>query len=123
MIDRTRFAAQGFDGGHPGAPGVFLADGAPQAAKTVVHFRPDSHVRLEPPGGGGYGDPFTRDPQRVFDDVVNGYISLEAAEREYGVAVRCTSAPDRLVRLPEHYTIDWHATNSLRQAHRSEPNK
>ena len=36
-------------------------------------------------GGGGYGDPKARDPERVLDDVKNGYISAEAAARDYGV--------------------------------------
>jgi N-methylhydantoinase B len=116
MIDRTKHAAQGAAGGRPGAPGEFLADGEQHLQpKTVIWFAPDTWVQLNLPGGGGYGDPFARDPQRVLDDVVNGYISLEAAEREYGVAVRCTSAPDQLVRLPGHYTIDWDVTEQRRR--------
>lgn len=38
-------------------------------------------------GGGGWGDPFERDPVRVLADVREGYVSLEAARREYGVVV------------------------------------
>ncbi len=38
-------------------------------------------------GGGGYGDPFERDPARVADDVRNGFVSLAAARTEYGVVV------------------------------------
>jgi N-methylhydantoinase B len=38
-------------------------------------------------GGGGYGIPFERDPARVAADVRNGFISLSAAETEYGVVV------------------------------------
>jgi N-methylhydantoinase B len=38
-------------------------------------------------GGGGYGDPYQREPENVLDDCVNGYISLEHAEQEYGVVV------------------------------------
>ena len=38
-------------------------------------------------GGGGYGDPSTRPPERVLDDVVNGFVSHEGAERDYGVVV------------------------------------
>ena len=39
-------------------------------------------------------------------DVVNGYISPEAAEREYGVKVRFTGKEESLVRLPEEYVIE-----------------
>jgi N-methylhydantoinase B len=84
--------------------------------KTVVWFEPDTHVHLNLPGGGGYGDPFERDPQRVLDDVVNGYVSLEAAERDYGVVVRYRGEAERLVRLPEHYEVDWPATEHLRHS-------
>jgi N-methylhydantoinase B len=115
MIDRTQFAAQGLDGGKPGALGAFRSDAGPLAPKTVVWFEPDSHVHQSPPGGGGYGDPFARDIERVRDDIVNGYVSIEAAARDYGVVVRYLGEPDRLVRLPEHYEIDEEATAQLRR--------
>jgi len=38
-------------------------------------------------GGGGYGDPFTRDPEAVRDDVRDGYVSRQAAKELYGVVV------------------------------------
>ena len=38
-------------------------------------------------GGGGWGNPFERDPALVAKDVRNGFVSVEAAERDYGVAV------------------------------------
>ncbi len=38
-------------------------------------------------GGGGFGDPFERDPERVRVDVLDGYVSVEAAERDYGVVL------------------------------------
>ncbi|MCJ7573709.1 hydantoinase B/oxoprolinase family protein, partial [Candidatus Bathyarchaeota archaeon] len=39
------------------------------------------------PGGGGYGDPLRRDPEKVLRDFLNGFVSAEAAERDYGVAI------------------------------------
>lgn len=38
-------------------------------------------------GGGGWGDPFRRDPARVAEDVRQGFVSLEAAREDYGVVV------------------------------------
>jgi N-methylhydantoinase B len=38
-------------------------------------------------GGGGFGDPLEREPERVVDDVLDGYVSAEAAARDYGVIV------------------------------------
>ena len=39
-------------------------------------------------GGGGFGAPAERDPQRVAHDVRQGYVSREAARKRYGVAIR-----------------------------------
>jgi N-methylhydantoinase B len=71
-------------------------------------------VQLNLPGGGGYGNAFERDPHRVLEDVVNGFVSLDAAEREYGVVIRYIGSVDQLVRLPKHYTIDADATSRQR---------
>ncbi len=43
--------------------------------------------RLDTPGGGGYGDPLARPPERVLADVREGLVSAEAAERDYGVVL------------------------------------
>lgn len=43
--------------------------------------------RIDMPGGGGYGDPLTRPPEEVAEDVRNGVVSAEGAERDYGVIV------------------------------------
>jgi N-methylhydantoinase B len=44
-------------------------------------------VELLTGGGGGFGDPFEREPERVRADVVDGYVTVEAAERDYGVVL------------------------------------
>ncbi|MBX3010953.1 MAG: hydantoinase B/oxoprolinase family protein [Caldilineaceae bacterium] len=120
MIDRTQFAGQGIDGGQPGALGEFLENGEkPLPPKTVVWFAPQSHVQLNLPGGGGYGDPLTREPERVLADVVNGYVSLVAAAADYGVVIHFRGQPEQLVRLPEDYAIDWAATEAKRVALRA----
>ncbi len=41
-------------------------------------------VRLETPGGGGYGDPAARDPAAIRRDIALGFVSEEAARRDYG---------------------------------------
>jgi N-methylhydantoinase B len=50
---------------------------------TDVKIRRGQKVRLETPGGGGFGDPLERDPERVERDVRLGYVTREAAERDY----------------------------------------
>jgi N-methylhydantoinase B len=114
LIERTRFAGQGLAGGDPGVLGEFvLSDGEHPPAKTLVPLPLDAHVHLRLPGGGGYGDPRERDAEAVLRDVVDGVVSIEAAERDYGVAISYTGG-DRLVRLPEHYAIDHERTGALR---------
>jgi N-methylhydantoinase B len=44
--------------------------------------------RLDTPGGGGYGSPLEREPERVLADVAEGEVSPEAAERDYGVVLK-----------------------------------
>ena len=107
MIDRVDHPAQGLAGGKAGAPGeLVLDDGSRPRPKALVSLAPAARVGLNLPGGAGYGDPRERDPARVLDDVVNGYVSIEAAARDYGVVVRFLGPPDQLVRLPEHYVIE-----------------
>src|SRR6266487_35437 len=115
MIDRTRFPAMGLKGGKPGALGEFLVNGTshPQP-KALVTLAPGARVQLNLPGGGGYGDPFQRPVALVLDDVVNGYVSLEAAERDYGVVIRYLGSRDQLVRPPELYVVDEEATRVRR---------
>ncbi len=115
MIDRIRFPGAGLGGGRSGSSGEFrLGDGAQPQPKALLTLQPDARVLLNPPGGGGYGEPLARNPQHVLDDIVNGYVSIEAAEGEYGVVVRYLGTPDQLVRLPEHYRIDDEATARCR---------
>jgi N-methylhydantoinase B len=59
------------------------------------------------PGGGGWGDPFVREPERVLRDVRDGVVSLDAAARDYGVAVD-----------PGRWAVDADATTTLRRAPR-----
>ena len=48
---------------------------------------PGDQVHFQVSGGGGYGDPKTRQPERVARDVAEGYVSVEGALKDYGVAV------------------------------------
>jgi len=115
IVDRTRFPATGLLGGGPGAPGEIVLDtGDRPNPKARTDLSPGQVVHVNLPGGGGYGNPFTRDPERVRHDVVAGYVTPAAAEREYGVVVRFTGSPDDLVRLPEQWIVDGDATKALR---------
>jgi N-methylhydantoinase B len=107
LIERTRFPGAGLAGGRPGSLGSFRLDSGEQPpAKRLVPLPLGARVNLVLPGGGGYGDPRLRSREAVLRDVVDGYVSIEAAAREYGVRIRYVGEPDRLVRLPDHYVVD-----------------
>lgn len=50
-----------------------------------IHFQPGESFVFESTGGGGWGDPFDRDPEKVAEDVRNDYVSEEQAADLYGV--------------------------------------
>ncbi|MEP4103844.1 MAG: hypothetical protein ABJM05_05835, partial [Nitratireductor sp.] len=60
-------------------------------ANVVV--RAGDRVHIAMPGGGGWGDPARRPPETVVDDVLDGYLSREAAQSAYGVAVPVPEKP------------------------------
>jgi N-methylhydantoinase B/oxoprolinase/acetone carboxylase alpha subunit len=47
----------------------------------------DQVVRFQVSGAGGYGRPHERDPEAVRADVLDGFVSAQAAAREYGVVL------------------------------------
>jgi N-methylhydantoinase B len=115
LIDRTRTRGQGLAGGQPGAGGEYvLGDGSHPQPKALTPLAPDARVHLILPGGGGYGDAYQRPVGRVLADVVDGYVTIDGAARDYGVVIRYTGGDERLVRLAHHYTVDEQATGVLR---------
>jgi N-methylhydantoinase B/oxoprolinase/acetone carboxylase alpha subunit len=114
-LDGAIHVPQGVRGGIAGvAAGAFLVapDGSVQELPDLVVDREilqGEFLGSRASGGGGYGDPMTREAQRVLDDVVEGWVSIEAAERVYGVAV--SGDPER----PETLTVDAAATERLRR--------
>lgn len=91
--DGHAFAPWGFLGGKDGYTAsltLFRDSGEKENLVSKVPYRAakagDRFV-LEGPCGGGYGNPFERDPESVFDDVQDGYITPQIAEAEYGVVI------------------------------------
>jgi N-methylhydantoinase B len=94
--ERVHFPARGRDGGGPGAKGrLRLESGAELRAKGFQVIPAGDRLIVEMPGGGGYGDPYARDAERIADDVRNGLVTAEAARDDYGVVVGADGALDR----------------------------
>ena len=68
-------------------------------------FSPGEAFRIETTGGGGWGDPYSRAPEKVLEDVLDDYVSIDAARELYGVAID-----------PETLTVDGPATETLRRS-------
>jgi N-methylhydantoinase B len=91
-MDRMRFPGWGVAGGKPGAPlRALLNRGRPDQRELgkihELHVRKGDTVTLLMPGGAGFGNPFLRAPEAVLSDVERGFVSIERAARDYGVAI------------------------------------
>lgn len=89
--DRHANAPYGLFGGGPGAKAqtILNPDGECVAlgSKDVRRLKRGDVVSFRLSGAGGYGDPKDRDPDAVRRDVTDGYVSMEAARRAYGLDV------------------------------------
>jgi N-methylhydantoinase B len=88
LADRTRRGPWGVLGGQDGkvAEYVLIRGGAETrlSAKTTIDVQPGDTISYRTCGGGGYGPPHARDPERVARDVREGKVSLERARTVYG---------------------------------------
>jgi len=84
MGNRTMFPARGLFGGDDGALRVHAIDGKPVHAKGRNELAPGQRMRIVEAGGGGFGDPKTRAPAAIAEDVAQGYVSRQAARDIYG---------------------------------------
>ena len=89
------------DGNQRSVPG--MADG--------VVVTPGSVIRIVTTGGGGWGDPLQREPERVCYDVLAGIVSEQAARDDYGVVLKKSGL---------RYEINLEATNALRAKQRNQ---
>ncbi len=106
--DRRNFPPYGLAGGKPGRGSMNLLDeGDGQWSELPTKFTraiSKGHAFCHTSaGGGGYGEPYLRDAEKVLADVRNGKVSIAAAERDYGVVVQ-----------PRPWRIDAEATARLR---------
>ena len=104
-FDRVVFPARGRLGGLPGAAGnIELVSGKTLPPKAHSSVPAGERLLVSMPGGGGYGDPRKRDPEKVAEDVMLGFVSAKSARDLYGVA------------LTAEFKVDAAATAKLRMA-------
>ncbi len=113
-----KYPMPGIQGGKPGAPNEMIiryrSDDPFRVAHTADWVPISAHERIcyDYGGGGGWGNPLDREAQAVLDDVLDEYVSVEAAAREYGVVL--TGSLEDLT-----LEIDETATTALRAERRS----
>lgn len=98
-FDRKTCPPQGLFGGHNGD--VAYAD-VERDGKIIGRYYKEKDlplkkgdiIRLGSGGGGGFGNPINRDPELVAYDVQEGYVSVEAARRDYGVVLDAAGRVD-----------------------------
>jgi len=109
LSERQRFAPYGVFGGKPGRLARTVINPGP--GEEAVHgkqsreFAYGDVISFQQSGAGGYGDPLERDPALVLDDVLDDYVSIDAARDEYGVVIIGAGADLR---------VDERATAALR---------
>lgn len=118
--DRSRSVTWGIEGGLPSLPhGVRLNRGTPDerylgAIFSNVPVQAGDSFDRPSAGGGGMGDPLLRDPTAVLEDVIDGYVTIERAAKDYGVVIEEIDAEI------DEYRLDEAATGELRETIRGE---
>jgi N-methylhydantoinase B len=92
LADRDRAGPSGLFGGESGRPAEYVLNpGTPAerrlGSKVTLDLQPGDVVSYRTCGGGGYGPPHAREPERVLRDVREGKVSAERARQVYGVAI------------------------------------
>lgn len=109
--ERHRYRPWGFRGGREGQPAALRLERADGSVAQLPSKVPHTQVKTGDrfvcagPAGGGYGQPYDRDPECVLDDVLDGLISVATARRDFGVV------------LTPAMTLDVDATAVVRAAH------
>ena len=92
LSDRAKYKPWGLFGGHSARPAHYVINPESDepievSSKSTTELDPGDVASVQTPGGGGYGDPTERDPERVLTDIINGKVSVETAREEYGVVI------------------------------------
>ena len=113
-VENNLFPAWGVAGGMGGGLSRVVINPDTPEEREIRAFSDDNRwkrgdlVRIYTAGGGGWGDPMERDAARVLDDVLDGFVSPQAARESYGVVIN-----------PDTLRVDGAATEERRQSIRA----
>ena len=102
LAERVKIPPWGLKGGLSGSCGEYTlikcnGETVILPSKCTVNIEHGDRLIIKTPGGGGYGSPLERDPERVLTDVLNGLVSLDSARSNYGVVID----PSRMLVLQD----------------------
>lgn len=111
--DRSFFRPWGVSGGRAaGLADMVVNPGTPEerrmGSRDTAILGPGDVLMVRSAGGGGRGDPTLREAWRVEQDVARGYVSEEAARRDYGVVVRDEAATEALRQTRTPHAAHFH---------------
>ncbi|SDR29464.1 hydantoinase B/oxoprolinase family protein [Thermostaphylospora chromogena] len=107
IADRSILSCWGVNGGRAGRPFVVTIEGREmEGLVDDAPVRAGEVIRIRTTGGGGWGSPYDRDPERVAADVRDGKVSVAGARDDYGVVLDMTD--------PDEPRVDQEATAELR---------
>jgi N-methylhydantoinase B len=96
QFQRVAYPAAGRNHGHDGAAGeVALQSGASLEPNGVHVIAPGERLVTHMPGGGGFGSPLERDPAAVLQDVIDGFVTRDAARELYGTIITADHQIDK----------------------------
>jgi N-methylhydantoinase B len=93
-MERFQFHPWGRLGGEHGTLGKTVINPDTKQAKSIgkivdaLRLEPGMVVQILTPSGGGFGDPFDREPERVLRDLHDGFLTTREARRQYGVVIK-----------------------------------
>ncbi len=109
-VENNIFPTWGVAGGMGGGTSKVVMNPGTAQEKVVRAFSDDNIwkagdlVRIHTAGGGGWGDPLERETDQVLDDVLDSFVSLDAAQSSYGVVID-----------PVNMTVDQRGTTAMRK--------
>jgi len=119
--DREVFTPFGIAGGTNGGGGKLIVNKGTDKERDVgmyatgIQLKKGDHIWFSQSGGGGVGDPRERDPELVLKDVMDGWLSLGAAKKYYGVLI------NEIDEEALDFRIDIEATEKLREEMKKTP--